>query len=72
MVIFQGGLKDLDVVESASVSTIPAGNEQVEDVTLPIDGKASNVVPFFQEQINAQPKLVQGEIVGNEAAKHES
>ena len=64
MVIFQGGLKDLDVVDSASVSTMPAGNVQEEDVTLPTDGEAGNVVPFFQDQINAQPKLVQGEIVG--------
>ena len=66
MVTFQGGVKDLDVVDSPSVSTMPAGNVQEEDVTLPIDGEASNVVPFIQEQINAQPKLVQGEIVRNE------
>ena len=59
-------MKDFDVVESASVSTMPAGNVQEEDVTLPIDGEANNVVPFIQEQINAQPKLVQGEIVRNE------
>ena len=66
MVTFQGGVKDLDVVDSPSVSTMPAGNVQEEDVTLPIDGEANNVVPFIQEQINAQPKLVQGEIVRNE------
>ena len=66
MVTFQGGVKDLDVVDSPSVSTMPAGNVQEEDVTLPIDGEANNVVPFIQKQINAQPKLVQGEIVRNE------
>ena len=66
MVTFQGGVKDLDVVDSAAVSTMPAGNIQEVDVTLPIDGVASNVVPFIQEQINAQPKLVLGEIAGKE------
>ena len=66
VVIFQGGVRHLDVVDSALVSTMPAVRLKQPAAKSPIDGEASQVVQVIQEQINAQPKLDQGKMVGKE------
>ena len=64
--IFQSGVRDLHVVDSASVSTMPAVRLKQPAAKSPMDGEANQVVQVIQEQINAQPKLDQGEMVGKE------
>ena len=56
----------MDVVDSAPVSTMPTVRLKQPAAKSPMDGEASQVAQVIQEQINAQPKLDQGEIVGKE------